>query len=310
MSTIKVKWTASSELVQKEYVETGEKPKSSREFELDLTTLTPEQRKPVIEYLASRPCMDMSITWRVNTGIYYAKRLNCLDHSGTGDQRHSHQPTTEEVVAHCQAYLVTKAEADVAKAAFDAKEQAEKERIAALETWWGKEVDHWINNRNIPRLRELAIPDECVKLRIKRKEAIRKIAKEMQEADKEYWIGEHGSAHLKRAFSAGYDCQREYVLQRAAKEAPDACTNLEVDFNDTADWKTRSCPTTEALDIADAMRKILGNATVVWLTEPASSDIPDPDREYYEDYCEPFEACEAVISRNYLDKYDLVQIVV
>ena len=63
-------------------------------------------------------------------------------------------------------------------------------------------------------------------------------AKRMREIAKQEWIETHGSAHLKRAFNAGYNCQRLYVTERAGMELP----GYEVDFDDNATWRGRACP--------------------------------------------------------------------
>lgn len=114
-------------------------------------------------------------------------------------------------------------------------------------------------------------------------EAARKAA----EATKAAWVAEHGSDYLKRACAAGYDCQRRYVLERAALEHPD----YRVDFNDHAEWRSRACPSEPALAEAERV-----DGEVVWLT--TGLDGTDDD----------VESCEAVIIEDYLDRYTLVRI--
>lgn len=124
-----------------------------------------------------------------------------------------------------------------------------------------------------------------------------------QEADKREWIDELGSVHLQLAVSNGYDCQRLYVTERAAKEFP----SFAVDFGENADWKDRSCPSPAAL--AEAVR---AGGTVVWLTEP-SKDLRDAwkfdvyDSAEYECDVDPFTPCEAVMVR-FLSRYNLFQL--
>jgi len=38
--------------------------------------------------------------------------------------------------------------------------------------------------------------------------------------EKERWINEHGSAHLKKAYKMGYSCRWLYSCERAARELP------------------------------------------------------------------------------------------
>ncbi len=126
--------------------------------------------------------------------------------------------------------------------------------------------------------------------------ARREAEKARREAEKANWIEAHGSDHLRRAFAAGYDCQRKYVTERAAIEAP----GFAVDFDDRAEWKNRACPSAAALDIEEAVDEGgIGSVFIVWLTHPTR------ELEYEDD----FEACEAVVIRNYLGRYDLVKIV-
>lgn len=120
-----------------------------------------------------------------------------------------------------------------------------------------------------------------------RREAEKK-AREEAEAAKRAWIEAHGSDFLRRAFAAGYDCQRRYVTERAGQEHPDAT----IDFDGNAGWRSRSCPSEAALDLAEQV-----SGEVVWLTAP-----PHEDEGYYE----PNEQHEAVIVRNYLGSYTVV----
>lgn len=137
--------------------------------------------------------------------------------------------------------------------------------------------------------------------------AIRKARAEAEkaraDAEKARWIDMHGSEYLRRAcIEHGYNCQRRYVLERAALESP----SYVVDWHNGAEWKSRSCPSEAALDELELAESLdLGSVEVevVWLTENAQ-----PERS--EDECpEEFEPCEAVVIRGYLGKYDLVKIV-
>jgi hypothetical protein len=125
--------------------------------------------------------------------------------------------------------------------------------------------------------------------------------KAKRKADKADWIKAHGSSHLKRAHGNGYDAQRLYVTERAETEAP----GFTVDFDEKAEWRGRTCPTLEALD-AEAEAEALGigeEVMVVWLINQACNGV-----QGQEGYYDVFDACEAIVIRNYLGQlYDLVR---
>lgn len=133
-------------------------------------------------------------------------------------------------------------------------------------------------------------------------EAQKREEKRRQEEEKMVWVREHGSEHLRGACESGYDCQRLYAGERAEHEYPEYV----LDFEENAWWRSRSCPSPEAL--AEA-RRVGGK--VVWLTAYAVKNRPPenmPDEYYYENpYEEPWKPCEAVVVQNYLEKYDLVR---
>jgi flagellar biosynthesis GTPase FlhF len=128
------------------------------------------------------------------------------------------------------------------------------------------------------------------------REAEEAARREEREKEKRQWIAEFGSDYLKRAVKLGYDCQRQYVTERAEKEFP----GFDVDFDNYADWRSRSCPSEEALEIVeDAQERGFATAKVVWLTDPPYKWNDYEDGEY--------EAREAVVVENYLGKYTLVK---
>lgn len=118
-----------------------------------------------------------------------------------------------------------------------------------------------------------------------------------RQAERAAWIETHGSDYLRRATALGYNCQRQYVTERAALELP----GYEVDFDDRAAWKSRSCPSEAALGEVEQLIRQGYDAEVVWLIEP----IQEPEYSDDDDYC--FEPCETIVVRNYLGKYDLVK---
>lgn len=128
-------------------------------------------------------------------------------------------------------------------------------------------------------------------------EAAQKAEKEARETERQDWIAEHGSDYLQRAVKLGYNCQRQYVSERATLELP----GYELDFDDRAHWNSRSCPSPEALNEVERLIEAGHNAEVVWLTVPVTTT------EDEDGYPEPFDPCEAIVVREYLSKYDLVK---
>ena len=129
-------------------------------------------------------------------------------------------------------------------------------------------------------------------------EAAEKAAKAARDAERSAWIAEHGSDYLRRATALGYNCQRQYMTERAAAELP----GFDVDFDRRAEWQNRSCPSVEALELVEALIEGGHNAEVVWLVEPVAQ-LED------EDGCPAwFDPCEAVVVQEYLGKYYLVKI--
>lgn len=155
------------------------------------------------------------------------------------------------------------------------------------------------NEEILPKLIEEAKEKIVEDMNRKREEEEKKKEREAQkkhlEEEKFKWIKQYGSDYLKRAVENGFDCQRKYVLERAAKEFPDFI----VDFDDSAEWNSRSCPSEQALSEMINLKEKGYNANVVWLTKlPNGYD----DYDYYD-----IEPCEAVIVRGYLGSYDLIK---
>ncbi len=135
--------------------------------------------------------------------------------------------------------------------------------------------------------------DEIQRLRNK-EEAAKKDAAEKEKQD---WITAYGSERLKRATKLGYNCQRLYVMERAAKEFPEFI----VDFDNRTSWNTRNCPSAEILSEVEKLIENGFSAEVVWLTRPAYyGNEPEPD-----DFDE-FKPLEAIVIYPYLGKYRLV----
>lgn len=116
--------------------------------------------------------------------------------------------------------------------------------------------------------------------------------------EKKEWIEKYGSEHLKKAFSQGFDCQRLYIEERAAKEFP----GFILDFDDDAEWRGRSCPSKQALEEMIELKEKGYKANVVWVTW-IPADLMGEDEDYYE-----FEETEAVVIENYVGKYTLIKL--
>jgi hypothetical protein len=131
----------------------------------------------------------------------------------------------------------------------------------------------------------------------KAREAVEKAERERREREKADWIVAHGSDHLKRATALGYDCQRQYVTERAKAEFPDYI----VDFDNRAEWDTLFCPTEETLAEVEQLIEQGFDAKAAWLTHPPYK-MENEDWKHYDDF-----PCEAIVVRGYLGKYNLVK---
>ena len=112
-----------------------------------------------------------------------------------------------------------------------------------------------------------------------------------RDAERAEWITANGSPLLRKAAAAGYDCQRQYVTERAALELPD----FTVDFGGRAEWKSRSCPSEAALDEALALREQGHDAAVVWLTREAGEDAYGHEQR------------EVIVITDYLYRYTAIK---
>lgn len=83
-----------------------------------------------------------------------------------------------------------------------------------------------------------------------------------RDAEKSEWIAAHGSDYLRTAHQAGYDCQRQYVSERAALDLPGFAV-----MPSQAGWSERSCPSEQALQ--EALRV---GGRVIW-AEPGFEAI-------------------------------------
>lgn len=105
------------------------------------------------------------------------------------------------------------------------------------------------------------------------------------------WARQFGSDHLRRSLEAGHTCSRLYWIERAKIEYP----LYTLDFNRTAVWKERSCPTLRALDARDAILAEHPDvtATIVWLTSAPTDNVSDAENDECDGY--EFEVGEALV---------------
>lgn len=262
-SVVQVWWKASDSIRGKEFIETGLETPALRCVEFETTSLTPEQRERLLA---------------LNNDVV-ASRIVLNIHSSDVWHDQSMRWVTESLRLNAEPSLDLAIE--LAERIAETHKKATKQKTEA-EMAYAEKVRA-----------DKALRDQIA---AEREEQRRK-----NEEAKAEWIKEHGSAHLRRAFDASYDCQRQYVIERAAQEAP----GYVVDFNNTAAWDSRTFPSETALNAAeDAGLLGLGTARVVWLTSGPSNHAPTRS-DYYDDYDE-WEPCEAVVIRYYLNKYDLV----
>jgi len=177
------------------------------------------------------------------------------------------------------------------------KEAAMAALVAKLEAQLPDRIALW--EKGVTKHKEAV---KAVAQAMAEREAREKAEKDRREAEKTEWIATHGSDYLRRALALGYDCQRRYVTERAEHEL----SGFAVDFDDLAQWKSRSCPSEESLELVEALIKADHDAKCVWLTNSTVKPEWDDDED---DYREGFEPCEAVVIQGYIGKYDLVKII-
>lgn len=113
-------------------------------------------------------------------------------------------------------------------------------------------------------------------------DAIKELEKAAAEAEKDSWIRQYGSAHLKEAWLADYPSSREYLVERAAKEFP----GFTLDFDGNGGDTSRSFPSRKALAAEKYLQSLGVSCRVVWVTQ-----WPFDKRD---EVIEDNDACEAI----------------
>lgn len=324
---VKLHYRVTEAYQQTHLISTGERYPSNPTLEVELTELTPAQREIIVSCgLDSGNAVSIPV---IITGVelkgYDAPKFTTVYENGV---KFDEPPTVEQWLALADERLRIREKfqpiLDAAIAEKKAKEQAKKDRIATLYAEYKELQDKWLPrikdmtedeaNQPLPEniraievelasLGESSIWNKLSAEKTSRWERLHdERIKAEAEASKRTWIEAHGSDQLRRGYSREHTCTRLYVIERAAMEAPD----FTVDFYDGAEWKDRSCPSVVALNEAEAAEKLnIGDVQIVWLTEPAKNIKHTGDEYGY--YDNPFQACEAVVIRRYLGKYDLVK---
>lgn len=285
MSILHFQYRRSSKLLDDIFIQTGERAESYKSLAVEMTEQTPELRARVLRVLGQPAVLSNSR----DGYILYEPKPRIITSSSI-----SHKP--ELVLWGNQMVLDQDLTVDDLPALLDRIESGLGD-LPALKAELATKVAEWEEVQAKRQAEQEAEKERQARIQADMEAAKRRKAEE-REQEKRAWVAAHGSDYLKRAIAAGYDCQKRYVLERAAVEHPGAV----VDWENVANWKSRSCPSEAALDLAEKVGGI-----VVWLTNPPAVSRATAD-EYADEYADEFEPCEAVVLRDYLGKYDLIYV--
>lgn len=319
MAIVTVEWLASAKLLKEELTATGKSASPRRSIVIDLEQLEPGLRAAILDLTELTGMLLKSGVGLTPIRLRRVRTFTDGDHPvlSWGDVALDAEPTAAglPLLAHGIRVELAKAEAKMK----EIKEQKAKETAwlnATYQTARGA-LDLIVGGEaptpdRLAKLRELDVhalvpeaypmdfrPPKHMNLYVLQAEEIRLLEKQRRRIEKIAWIGQHGSERLRRCTALGYDCQRLYVKERAALEAP----GFTCDFDDAAEWKTRSCPSVVTLNKRVAAVKLgLGAPSVVWLTKPPQQEIPALEGGPFH-----FEPCEAIVIEGYLGGYALVR---
>lgn len=320
-TTIAVTLHVAVQARQQYAAETGRLLGDREEFPIDLSQLTPEQRETMLDCTGLRTRADLTTVLGPRGGVQVVAPVVpqspddwmavCAAYRAVRDTVRAEAEQLAEQRAAQVAEQVAAAEAriaDLEAAPLDQLVAARQERgdlgiTLPQDGYLSASTSHPLAERlTALHARRQALYRRADQERARRareeheaREAAERAERARRAAEKSAWVAEHGSDFIKKAVAAGYDCQRRYVTERAALELP----GFTVDFDDRADWRSRSCPSADALDRALALREAGHDATVVWLTTPPS----DPTSDGYDVDDEPR---EAIVVAAYLGHYTLV----
>lgn len=180
--------------------------------------------------------------------------------------------------------------------AYDETEKMKKELEAGLDK---KNEDSY--NEALKEYKERKKEEEIEIKEQKERDRKRNEKLEAIQKEKENWIRKHGSKYLNDCLDLDKKANLEYVVERAELEYPD----YTVDYAENAEYETKVSPSQEALNELRELRENNIESDIVWLTKPAKIRNDEEDGYYYDEPYEPYDPCEAIVIKNYLDKYEL-----
>lgn len=308
-SVLSLKYCLTDAYRNQTFIETGVRLEYKQSCELDMAEATQGQRAAIMRATGGATKLEWD---RINTYPAFDGEPSVAELAGAADrymdekdakQRMEIEKTAGEKTKRILEELEKRTYPRPNYLLMESRDLRDAERLGVDLTEYNQALASY--DEILPELAaQKAEFDQRLRLEKEESERKREAEKAAAELEKLEWIDRHGSDYLKRArLQHQYDCQRPYVFERAALEAP----GYTVDWHDGAEWKSRSCPSVAALDELETMQaKNIGDVMIVWLTAPAK---PERDNAGDDDYdYEPFLPSEAVAVRNYLGKYDLVKI--
>lgn len=307
MSIVNAEWALSKKAALELFAQTGVRPDIVNIKLVDLDTLSVEQRRVLLQQAynpGTEKLSKIDIHGQKSGFTTYPADLSTRDYPIEFDA----EPTIEQIVEALTRLSIIAAERKI-----EASRKAEAERVRfekqkADEARVKADLKAMENAIDLEGAKAYALPSDDPRLKSYKDGSIRSIAGKLNDIEKERWIVAHGSTHLKRAFTAGYDCQRLYVVERGALEAP----GWIVDYNGTGRESSRACPSMAAMEIEEAaisLAQQIGTSTpsVAWLTEPPTNQPKGARNDDWDE--EVFEECEVVRMKGYLGMYELYKIV-
>lgn len=292
MSQVTVQYRLSEEFRKERGSITGDVPTEHQIVAFDLAEIDAEDRLAILEEASINADGSANVNIAIRTD--YGVRTIALDYLLDNSSKVANECRTIAMLRN--AYLREKTESRIKNAT-----NAWKRAIANKDT---RHPDDTISEHDLSMVKKFNLDiseyDELV-AKWKRQAPIWRAEKDAAEAraievkaaaeagvakDKTTWISKFGSEHLQRGIAAGHDCSRLYLTERATLEYP----NFVLDYEKCADWKSRSCPSVNALDLRDTFLEQHEGVTVtiVWLTSPPRSIREE--RSY-----ENFEPCEGIV---------------
>ena len=260
-----------------------------KELQVLEADITPELLERATVY------QDGQAVWRIGYVATDAKITGTYDFSPfrldvSGDFYAGHKPRIEKKSE--RVYFDGPQTVESLLAFVKTTEWRQAKKVTELETLLPEKIALW--EKAVAEHKAKAAKAEADR---KAREEAEKAEREQRKKEKVAWAAAHGSDYLKRCVALGYDCQRRYVIERAALEFPD----YTVDFDGLARWKDRACPSEEALAEVARLIEQGHDAICVWATSP-------PYKMDNEDWAD-WDDGEAIVVHGYLGKYDLVKFI-